>query len=116
MLLQVKLFEHIPPFFLRIYAFGVVLLSFALLAGSSLGQSFNTLLVMTGLSGHSFTSSTVEYMLASRAVVLVACVLFSTSLYARVGRWLRKRYPLTAKIGAVASNLLLLMLTLSVML
>ena len=119
--LEQQLAASVPPqrtgaagFFAN--AFGVVLLSFALLAGSSLGQSFNTLLVMTGLSGHSFTSSTVEYMLASRAVVLVACVLFSTSLYARVGRWLRKRYPLTAKIGAVASNLLLLMLTLSVML
>ena len=70
---------------------------------------------MLGLSGHSIIDQTVQYMLVSRGVVLVACVLFSTSLYSKIGGWFRQRYPVLAKVGAVGFNTLLLVLTLAVM-
>ncbi len=110
-----RLFEHIPPFFLRLYAFAVVMLSFSLLSSSSLAQAWNTITVMTGLAGHSAINETVQYMLVSRAVVLVACVLFATSIYAKVRQWFKKRYPNLAKVAAISFNSLLLVLTLAVM-
>ena len=110
-----KLFDRIPPFFLRVYAFAVVLLSFSLLAGSSLAQAWNTISVMTGLAGHDMIDQTVQYMLVSRGVVLVACLLFSTSLYSKISKWFRQRYSGLAKAAAVAFNTLLLVLTLAVM-
>ncbi len=110
-----RLFQRIPPFFLRVYAFAVVMFSFSLLAGSGLAQSWNTILVMTGLTGPSFVDQTVQYMLVSRGVVLVACVLFSTSLCDKVGSWFQKRYPFLARAAAVLFNTALLVLTLAVM-
>jgi len=111
-----KLFENIPPFFLRIYAFAVVLLSFSLLSADSIGQAFNTVKVMLGLTGHSFINETVQYMLVSRAVVLVACLIFSTSLYHKISEWVRQKYPGFAKAAEVVGNTLLLVLTIAVML
>lgn len=110
-----KLFERIPPFFLRLYAFAVVLLSFSILSASTLAESFNTVLVMTGLSGHSFTGDITQYMLVSRAVVLVACVLFATSIYSRVGRWFQEKRPGLAKLFALVFNGFLLLITLAMM-
>jgi len=110
-----KLFERIPPFFLRIYAFAVVLLSFAFLSAGSLGQAFNTLAVMAGLAGRSFTNETVQYLLASRLVLLVVCVLFSTSLYDKVAGWYQKRHPNMARVFAIVGNTFLLVLTLALM-
>ena len=110
-----KLFEGVPPFFMRVYAFAVVLLSFSLLASNSLAQAWNTVTVMTGLAGHSVIDQTVQYMLLSRGVVLVACVLFSTSIYNKVGHWFSQRYSRLAKAAAVIFNTLLLVLTLAVM-
>lgn len=110
-----KLFEHIPPFFLRIYTFAVVLLSFAFLSSGSLGQVFNTLSVMTGLAGRSFINETVQYLLVSRLVLLIFCVLFSTSLYSRVAEWYRKRHPAAARFFAILGNTFLLVLTLAMM-
>lgn len=110
-----RLFQRIPPFFLRIYAFAVVMCSFSLLAGGSLGRAWNTIQVMTGLAGHSFVDQTVQYLLVSRGVVLVACVVFSTSLCARVGDWMQKRYPILTRVAAVVLNTVLLVLTLAVM-
>ena len=111
-----KLFENIPPFFLRIYAFAVVLLSFSLLSADSIGQASNTVKVMLGLTGHSFINETVQYMLVSRAVVLVACLIFSTSLYHKISEWVRQKYPGFAKAAEVVGNTLLLVLTIAVML
>ena len=110
-----RLFERIPPFFLRIYAFAVVVLSFAFLSANNLAQAFNTLAVMTGLAGHSFTSETVQYLLASRLVLLIACVLFSTSLYDKVAHWYQKRHPNMARFFAILGNTFLLVLTLALM-
>ena len=110
-----KLFDRIPPFFLRVYAFAVVLLSFSLLASSSLAQAWNTVAVMTGLAGHGIINQTVQYMLVSRGVVLVACLLFSTSLYNKIGNWFRQRYPGISRAAAVVLNTLLFALTLAVM-
>jgi len=107
--------ENIPPFFLRIYAFAVVLLSYAIFAGSSLTQSWNTFVVMMGFSGHGFTNDTVQYMLLTRGSVMVACMLFSTSLFARLGQWLRQRSPLLLQVLTVASNAALLLLAVSMM-
>ncbi|MBR5559578.1 MAG: hypothetical protein IKU72_04970 [Oscillospiraceae bacterium] len=111
-----KLFDSIPPFFLRIYAFAVVLLSFSLLSANSISQAFNTVLVMIGLTEHAFTNETVQYMLVSRAVVLVACVVFSTSIYHKVDGWFRQKYPSLSKAAAVVLNTMLLVLTLAAML
>ena len=110
-----KIFERIPPFFLRLYAFAVVLLSFSLLSANSLSESLNTVLVMTGLAGHSFTGDAAQYMLASRAVVLVACVMFATSIYSRIGRWFQEKWPNLAKFFALVFNSFLLLLTLAMM-
>lgn len=45
----------------------------------------------------------------------MACVVFSTSLCARVGDWMQKRYPILTRAAAVVLNTVLLVLTLAVM-
>jgi branched-subunit amino acid permease len=70
---------------------------------------------MTGLAGHGIIDQTVQYMLVSRGVVLVACLRFSTSLYNKIGNWFRQRYPGLSRAAAVVLNTLLFALTLAVM-
>ena len=91
-----KILIKLPVFFLRIYTFALVLLSFVIFNGRSVGQSLFFFQGMLGLGGLPMATSPILYLLSQYAPYLVLAVLFSTSLpHSRKGA-LRKKSPAAA--------------------
>ncbi len=106
----VKFFSKIPPFFLRVYAFLVVMFSFAIFAGENMNHTVNILGAMVDFGGREFLGNTAQYFIETHGVIFVLCALLSTSICHRVGMWMEKRGPaLTRFVQGVGSLALLLL-------
>lgn len=91
-----KILIKLPVFFLRIYTFALVLLSFVIFNGRSVGQSLFFFQGMLGLVGLPMATSPILYLLSQYAPYLVLAVLFSTSLPHSLKGALRKKSPAAA--------------------
>ncbi|HCB65328.1 MAG TPA: hypothetical protein DEP43_05125 [Ruminococcaceae bacterium] len=91
-----KILIKLPVFFLRIYTFALVLLSFVIFNGRSVGQSLFFFQGMLGLGGLPMATSPILYLLSQYAPYLVLAVLFSTSLPHSLKGALRKKSPAAA--------------------
>ena len=91
-----KILIKLPVFFLRIYTFALVLLSFVIFNGRSVGQSLFFFQGMLGLGGLPMATSPILYLLSQYAPYLVLAVLFSTSLPHSLKGELRKKSPAAA--------------------
>ncbi|HAG57533.1 MAG TPA: hypothetical protein DF364_01820 [Ruminococcaceae bacterium] len=91
-----KILIKLPVFFLRIYTFALVLLSFVIFNGRSVGQSLFFFQGMLGLGGLPMATSPIWYLLSQYAPYLVLAVLFSTSLPHSLKGALRKKSPAAA--------------------
>ena len=91
-----KILIKLPVFFMRIYTFALVLLSFVIFNGRSVGQSLFFFQGMLGLGGLPMATSPILYLLSQYAPYLVLAVLFSTSLPHSLKGALRKKSPAAA--------------------
>ena len=91
-----KILIKLPVFFLRLYTFALVLLSFVIFNGRSVGQSLFFFQGMLGLGGLPMATSPILYLLSQYAPYLVLAVLFSTSLPHSLKGALRKKSPAAA--------------------
>ena len=91
-----KILIKLPVFFLRLYTFALVLLSFVIFKGRSVGQSLFFFQGMLGLGGLPMATSPILYLLSQYAPYLVLAVLFSTSLPHSLKGALRKKSPAAA--------------------
>lgn len=106
-----KYLRRIPAFFTRAYTFVLAMLSFVIFGGDSVGQSWEYVRYMFG-GGDLLYSGSVVYLIGSNYLLLLLSLLFSTSLFSRVGELLGKRFPVLSQLGTVAVNCgLLLLLT-----
>lgn len=111
-----KIIKMVPPFFLRIYTFSVTLLSFAIFATDTLGEAGRYLQAMFGRGGVPIMDNEVLYLFSTNYLVLILCVLLSTSLWHTAFQWFRRQFPSAAAAVGAAGNLALLGLTVSLML
>ncbi|HIY08588.1 MAG TPA: hypothetical protein H9680_04545 [Firmicutes bacterium] len=111
-----RIIKVVPPFFLRIYTFAVTLLSFALFATTSLRQASQYLQAMFGRGGIPFLDNEVLYLFSTNYLVLILCLLLSTSLFHTIFRFLRRQFPSGATALGALGNLALLALTVALML
>ena len=91
-----KILIKLPVFFLRLYTFALVLLSFVIFNGRSVGQSLFFFQGMLGLGGLPMATSPILYLLSQYAPYLLLAVLFSTSLPHSLKGALRKKSPAAA--------------------
>lgn len=75
-----RILSRIPVFFLRIYTFSIVLFSFVIFAGRTVGQSAYFFTGMLGLRGLPLASLPDLYLFTQFAPYLIFAVVFSTSL------------------------------------
>ncbi|MDD3194027.1 MAG: hypothetical protein PHE47_09350 [Oscillospiraceae bacterium] len=107
-----KILMRLPVFFLRVYTFSLVLLSFVIFNGRSVGQSLFFFQGMLGLGGLPLATSPALYLISQYAPYLVLAVLFSTSLPHSLKGVLREKSPVAAAItGAVCYGMLLILST-----
>lgn len=107
-----KILIKLPTFFLRIYTFSLVLFSFVIFNGRSLGESLFFFQGMLGLGNLAPASPAALYLASQYAPYLILAVLFSTSLPHSVKSMLRKKSPAAAAIaGAVCYGGLLVLST-----
>ena len=107
-----KALMQIPVFFQRIYTFSLVLFSFVIFNGTSMGESFFFLKGMLGLASLPFSTSPVLYLTSQYAPYLVLAVIFSTSLPHSVKLAVKKRSDsASALIGALVYSALLFICT-----
>lgn len=91
-----KILMKLPVFFLRVYTFSLVLFSFVIFNGRSVGQSLFFFQGMLGLGGLPMATSPILYLLSQYAPYSVLAVLFSTSLPHSLKGALRKKSPAAA--------------------
>lgn len=102
----------IPPLFLRIYTFCVVMMSFTVFAGETLWDTFSYLQAMFGFGEVALLNESLLYILSQNYMVILLCFLFATSVLEKLSTPIRKAYPkLTNSISAVVYLLLLLCAT-----
>ncbi len=107
-----KILIKLPTFFSRIYTFSLVLFSFVIFNGRSLGESLFFLRGMLGLGGLEPASPSVLYLASQYAPYLVLAVLFSTSLPHSIKNTLKKKSQAAAAIaGALCYGILLALTT-----
>ena len=111
-----RIIKAVPPFFLRLYTFAVTLLSFAVFAADTMGQAGEYLLAMFGRGGVPVMDNQVLYLFSTNYLVLILCVLLSTSLFHMIFQFLRRQFPSGAAAAGAVGNLALLGLTVSLML
>ena len=104
-----KYLRKIPAFFTRAYTFVLAMLSFVIFGGDSVGQSLEYVRYMFG-GGDALYSGSIVYLIGSNYLLLVLSLLFSTSLFSRVGELLEKKFPVLSQLGTVAVNCGLLFL------
>ncbi|MBQ2792322.1 MAG: hypothetical protein IJE98_04335 [Oscillospiraceae bacterium] len=107
-----KFLMKIPVFFQRIYTFSMVLLSFVIFNGNSVGQSFFFFKGMLGMESLPFTTPPILYLASQYAPYLILSVIFSTSLPHSVKLAVKKRSDtLSALIAALVYGILLFICT-----
>lgn len=111
-----RFMPKIPAFFLRIYTFGLVLLSFVIFNGHSIGQSLFFFGGMLGLGGLSLTTSPALYLASQYGPYLILAVVFCTSLPHSIKILTRKKNPIFASISTVLGYGFLLLLVTGLML
>ncbi len=107
-----KILIKLPTFFSRIYTFSLVLFSFVIFNGRSLGESLFFFRGMLGLGGLEPASPSVLYLASQYAPYLILAVLFSTSLPHSIKNTLKKKSQAAAAIaGALCYGILLALTT-----
>ena len=107
-----RILVKLPVFLLRVYTFSLVLFSFVIFNGRSVGQSLFFFLGMLGLGGLAPATSPVLYLASQYAPYLILAVLFSTSLPHSLKGALRRKSPAAAALaGAVCYGALLILTT-----
>lgn len=104
-----KYLRKIPAFFTRTYTFVLAMLSFVIFGGDSVKQSLEYVRYMFG-GGDLLYSGSIVYLIGSNYLLLILSLLFSTSLFSRVGGLLEKKFPLFSQLGTVVVNAALLLL------
>ena len=107
-----RILVKLPVFLLRVYTFSLVLFSFVIFNGRSVGQSLFFFLGMLGQGGLAPATSPVLYLASQYAPYLILAVLFSTSLPHSLKGALRRKSPEAAALaGAVCYGALLILTT-----
>ena len=107
-----RILVKLPVFLLRVYTFSLVLFSFVIFNGRSVGQSLFFFLGMLGQGGLAPATSPVLYLASQYAPYLILAVLFSTSLPHSLKGALRRKSPAAAALaGAVCYGALLILTT-----
>lgn len=105
-----RFMPKIPAFFLRLYTFGLVLLSFVIFNGHSISQSLFFLGGMLGLKELPLTTSPALYLASQYGPYLILAVIFCTSLPHSIKTFLKKKNPFFSAISTVLCYGLLLLL------
>ncbi len=112
-----KVFQYIPPFFVRVLTFAATLLSFAVFSADSLSIAWTYLHNLLGLGPQmGEIAERVLYLLSSNYTVIALCFVLSSSLVTKVGRRLARRSPVLAAAGGGLMHLGLLAITVAFML
>lgn len=98
-----RVIPNIPTLFLRIYTFCVVMMSFTIFAGRSLGESWFFLCSMFGAGGVSLLDEALLYTLSQHYVVIILCFICATSILEKSGAFLRRYLPRTVDALSVAA-------------
>ena len=106
-----RILVKLPVFLLRVYTFSLVLFSFVIFNGRSVGQSLFFFLGMLGLGGLAPATSPVLYLASQYAPYLILAVLFSTSLPHSLKGALRRKSRGGRLAGAVCYGALLILTT-----
>lgn len=100
----------------RVLIFLLALPSYLLLLETGLAQRFELIGLMFGAGSPELVNSTTFYLLRSNLVLLAIGLLFSSSLFDRLGRMTRQQLPSLWWIGSGAGHLILLAVTTSFLL
>ena len=107
-----KILIKLPTFFSRIYTFSLVLFSFVIFNGKSLGESLFFFRGMLGLGGLAPATSSSMYLASQYLPYLILAVLFSTSLPHSIKSALQTKSPAAAcAAGALCYSVLLVVST-----
>ncbi len=88
-----KYLKKIPVLFNRMYTFAIVVMSFTIFSGSSLGYTCYYLRAMFQFKTRDLLDGRTAYILNSNSLVLALCFLGLTSLWEKASQWLQKKYP-----------------------
>ncbi|MBR5485394.1 MAG: hypothetical protein IKV41_02665 [Oscillospiraceae bacterium] len=98
----------IPPMFLRLYTFVIVMLSFTIFAGENLAQTAEYLNAMFGVGGMPFSNNSLLYIIAQHWAVILLSFIFATSITEKVNRFLNKYTPALSNVLSVVMNVMVL--------
>ncbi|MEG0541288.1 MAG: MBOAT family O-acyltransferase, partial [Angelakisella sp.] len=88
-----KYFLRLPTALRKLGTLTLIVISFAVFCSGSLGQALFYLQTMFGVGSPALIDEQVLYLLSSNIVLLLLCVVFSTSFFSRRGRMLQHRFP-----------------------
>ena len=104
--------EAVPTLFRRAYTLVVVVLSFALFAGTGAAQSAGYLGDLLGMTGLEFANNRILYLLSTNWPFLVICFFFATNAFSLLVQLLRRVFPkLSLPLTAVSDAVLLALVT-----
>lgn len=104
-LLGERYLPRIPAVLRSLSTLILVVVSFAVFCSGSLGQAMFYLKTMFGLNRAALLDNAVLYLVSANGVLLVLCILFSTSFFSRRGRMFQHRFPRFSRIFSLCSNL-----------
>ena len=98
-------FSKIPPLFLRVYTFCVVMLSFTIFAGNDLVQAAAFLCNMFAFGRLELVNNSILYILAQNYGVILLCFIFATSILEKLAGFLHKYLPRFSEVLSIGMNL-----------
>lgn len=108
-----RFLTRLPVFFTRVYTFAVVLFSFVIFSGQSVGESWFYITSMFGLAGLPPYNDQTLYLFSSYGALLGLGLLLSTSAVNMAAGWASKKHPHLTSAVSVVFNVSLLVLTLA---
>ena len=102
----IKILEKLPKPLRILYTMFIVLIGWVFFSSKSFAEASTTLLMLIGGGSHNISDGTALYYLRTNLLLLVFCVLGSTSWPYRFYMWTQKRYPVIAACGTVLLTLL----------
>lgn len=108
-----KYFLRLPTALRKLGTLTLIVISFAVFCSGSLGQALFYLQTMFGVGSPALIDEQVLYLLSSNIVLLLLCVVFSTSFFSRRGRMLQHRFPHISGIFSLCINLSIFIISVS---
>ncbi len=98
----------IPPMFLRLYTFSIVMLSFTIFAGENLSQTAEYLRAMFGVGSITFSNNSLLYIIAQHWAVILLSFIFATNITDKINGFLNKYTPMLSNVLSVVLNVVVL--------